>query len=83
MKLCTRRSLTSLTYIYMAIIYILLATKLKPKAKQHLAHKLIFQFSRKRKIHKRFGMILRFSLEKMLFLINLTFVIKIKQAQNQ
>lgn len=62
----------------MAILYKLSTTKLKLKIKNHFIYKQIFLLFTKPRINKKFEMVSKFLLKKILFLINLSFVIKIE-----
>ena len=57
LKLGTRESLTFPTYVYITVMYILLITKLRLKAKWHLAHRLVYLWARKQRINEGFEMV--------------------------
>lgn len=64
-------------------MHILSTIKPKPKVKWRLVPSLVFLLVIKPRINRGFGIILKFLLEKMLFLISLNFVIKTGQVENQ
>lgn len=66
----------------MAVIYILLTTKLKLKSKQCLVYKPILLLAIKLRINKKFEIMPKFLLKEILFLISLSSIIRTKQAQN-
>lgn len=66
----------------MAVMHILLTTKLKLKEKLDLIYKLIFLLAMKQKINKKFEMIAKFLSKKTLSLMNQSFNIRIREAQN-
>lgn len=64
----------------MAVMHILLTTKLKLKAKWYLVYGLVFLLAIKLRINRRFEIELEFLIEEILSLISLSSVIKTGQA---
>ena len=83
MKLGTRESLISPTYVYTAVMHMLSTTKPKLKAKWQPVHGPVLFLAMKPRINGGFGMEPKSLLEEMLSSMSLSSVIRTGQAQNQ